>query len=103
MSLRLRLTLITTVVLAVVVAIFGAGVYVLLDRNLRSRVDARIQQRAEEVSRALKFGATSIAFRDLGFGRPDTYIQINGLDGRAIRTSEALGDAQLPVGESVLA
>ena len=103
MSLRLRLTLITTIVLAVVLAIFGAGVYVLLDRNLRSRVDARIQQRAVEVSRAMKFGASSIAFRDLGFGRPDTYIQINGLDGRAIRTSEALGDAQLPVGETVLA
>jgi two-component system, OmpR family, sensor kinase len=103
MSLRLRLTLITTVVLAVVLAIFGAGVYVLLDRNLRSRVDARIQQRAVEVARAMRFGAGSVAFRDLGFGRPDTYIQIVSVDGEILDRSEALGTAALPVGSLVLA
>jgi len=103
MSLRLRLTLITTIVLAVVLAIFGAGVYVLLDRNLRSRVDARIQQRAVEVARAMRFGGGSIAFRDLGFGRPDTYIQIVSVDGEVVDRSEALGNASLPVGSMVLA
>jgi two-component system, OmpR family, sensor kinase len=103
MALRLRLTLITTVVLAVVLAIFGAGVYVLLDRNLRSRVDARIQQRAVEVARAMRFGAGSVAFRDLGFGRPDTYIQIVSLDGDVVDRSEALGTAELPIGATVRA
>ncbi len=103
MSLRLRLTLITTIVLALVLAIFGAGVYVLLDRNLRSRVDVRIQQRAVEVARALRFGPGSVAFRDLGFGRPDTYIQIVTADGNVAARSEALGDAELPVGAGVLA
>jgi len=103
MPLRLRLTLITTIVLALVLATFGAGVYVLLDRNLRSRVDARIVQRATEVARALRFGAGSVEFRTLGFGRPDTYIQINTLDGHPFRTSEALGSAELPVSATVIA
>ena len=103
MSLRLRLTLITTVVLAVVLAIFGAGVYVLLDRNLRGRVDTRIEQRAAEVARALKLGAVGFPLRDLGFDRPDTYIQIVTLDREIVGRSEALGDATLPAGPGVMA
>jgi signal transduction histidine kinase len=96
MSLRLRLTLITTLVVAVVLAIFGAGVYVLLDRNLRGRVDQRIEQRAAEVARALKSPFAGFPFRDLGFDRPDTYIQIVGLDRSVVGRSESLGDATLP-------
>jgi signal transduction histidine kinase len=102
-SLRLRLTLITTIVLAVVLAIFGAGVYVLLDRNLRGRVDARIEQRAAEVARALSRGFAEFPLRDLGFDRPDTYIQIVSLDQGIVARSESLGNATLPAGASVMA
>ena len=103
MALRLRLTLITTMVVAVVLAIFGAGVYVLLDRNLRGRVDQRIEQRAADVARALKIGVVGFQFRDFGFDRPDTYIQIVSLDHGVIDRSESLGNATLPVGSSIMA
>jgi heavy metal sensor kinase len=103
MALRLRLTLITTMVVAVVLAIFGAGVYVLLDRNLRGRVDQRIEQRAAEVGRALKIGAVGFQFRDFGFDRPDTYIQIVSLDQGVVDRSESLGNATLPVGAGIMA
>ena len=56
MSLRLRLTLITTIVLAVVLSVFGSGVYVLLDRNLRSRLDQTLEQRTLAVARNLQIG-----------------------------------------------
>jgi signal transduction histidine kinase len=102
-SLRLRLTLITTIVVGMVLAIFGAGVYVLLDRNLRGRVDQRIEQRAADVARALRFGAVGVPFADFGFDRPDTYIQVVSLDRQIVRRSEALGDAALPTSSTVMA
>jgi len=102
MSLRLRLTLIITVVLAMVLAIFGAGVYALIGRNLRHRVDERIKARAEIVSHAFRFGASPFDMRALGFGPPDTYVEIVDTSGQVLFRSETLGPAEIPVTPVVL-
>ena len=98
MSLRLRLTLITTVVLAVVLATFGSGVYVLLDRNLRSRLDTTLEQRTVSVVRAMSVGADLEA---LGFLPAGIYIQLVDPDGNVVGRSQALGNEQLPVNDAV--
>jgi two-component system, OmpR family, sensor kinase len=103
MSLRLRLTLISTAVLTAVLAIFGAGVYVLLERNLRERVDAGLEQRADEVVRATRVGTGETVIRTLGFSRPNTYVQIVDQLGEVVAQSDALGPEALPVDQGVIA
>lgn len=102
MSLRVRLTLISTVVLAVVIAIFGAGVYLLLERNLRSRIDTGLVQRADEVGRAMRFSPDRAAINTFGFSKPNTYIQIVDKEGDIVARSDALGPVRLDVSEDVL-
>jgi signal transduction histidine kinase len=101
-SLRARLTLISTVVLTVVIAIFGAGVYVLLERNLRSRIDSGLVQRAAEVGRAMHVAPGQVAINTFGFSKRNTYIQIVDTDGTVAARSDALGPVVLPVDEPVL-
>jgi signal transduction histidine kinase len=103
MPLRLRLTLVSTAVVAVVLAIFGAGVYVLLDRNLHSRVDSGLAQRAGEVVRAMRVAPDVTVVRTFGFSSPNTYIEIVDHQGAIVTTSEALGNVRLPVDAAVLA
>lgn len=97
MSLRVRLMLISTVVLTVVISIFGAGVYVLLERNLRSRIDSGLVQRAAEVGRAMRVSPGHAAINTFGFSKPNTYIEIVDVDGTVAARSDALGDVVLPV------
>ena len=103
MSLRVRLMLITTVVVAVVLAIFGAGVYVLLDRNLRSKLDATLAQRSGAVVRAMRLGPDVAVIRGLGFVPANLYIQVVDPSGEIVARSEALGSERLPVDGSIVA
>ncbi len=99
MSLRLRLTLITTVVLAIVLAVFGSGVYVLLERNLKSRLDATLVQRTAAVARSMRIDPELEA---LGFLPPGFYLEIVDLDGRVADKSRTLGSEQIPVDNAVV-
>src|SRR5919108_1360697 len=101
MSLRVRLTLISTIVLTVVLATFGTGVYVLLERNLRQRVDAGLVQRASEIGRAMRLSPGHAAINTFGFSKPNTYIEIVDTDGTIVARSDALGDVELPVDQAV--
>ncbi|MFY9587094.1 MAG: hypothetical protein WAT66_06540, partial [Actinomycetota bacterium] len=101
MSLRLRLTLITTVVLGIVLAVFGAGVYVLLDRNLKSRLDQTLEQRTLSVARSM--GGFGSALEGLGLLPPGIYLQIIDTQGAIADKSPALGNEQLPLDDGVRA
>ena len=103
MSLRVRLMLISTVVLTVVIVIFGTGVYVLLERNLRSRIDSGLVQRADEVGRAMRFSPDKAAINTFGFSKPNTYIQIVDKDGDVVARSEALGPVEFAVSDAIKA
>ncbi|MGH2784166.1 MAG: HAMP domain-containing protein, partial [Actinomycetota bacterium] len=103
MSLRLRLTLISTVVLTLVIVIFGTGVYVLLERNLRSRIDSGLVQRADEVGRAMRFSPDQAAINTFGFSKPNTYIQIVDKDGDVVARSDALGPVEFAVSDPIKA
>jgi two-component system, OmpR family, sensor kinase len=103
MPLRLRLTLITTVVLTVVLAVFGAGVYVLLDRNLRSRLDSTLEQRTNSIAGAMRVSPDVAVIRGLGFTPPNIYIQVVDIGGGIVARSEALGPEELRRPRRVLA
>ena len=103
MPLRVRLTLITTVVLTVVLAIFGAGIYVLMDRNLRSRVDETLARRTGAIVHAVRVSPDVAMVQGLGFVPPNLYIQVVGPSGEIVAKSEALGPQKLPVSAQVIA
>jgi signal transduction histidine kinase len=93
------LTLVSTLVLVIILAIFGGGVYVLLERNLRSNLDHDLQIRSAQVISVMRLpGEGGFVFRGLGFGRPDIFIQIIDESGDVLARSEALGDVRIPVG-----
>ena len=103
MPLRVRLTLITTVVLTVVLAIFGAGIYVLMDRTLRSRVDDTLARRAGAIVHAVRVSPDVAMVQGLGFVPPNIVIQVVGPSGEVVAKSEALGPQKLPVTSKVVA
>ena len=103
MPLRVRLTLITTAVLTVVLAIFGAGIYVLLDRNLRSHVDDSLARRAGAIVHAVRVSPDVAMVQGLGFVPPNILIQVVGPSGEIVAKSEALGPQRLPVNAKVVA
>lgn len=98
MSLRLRLTLVTTIVVAVILAVFGSGVYVLLDRTLRTRLDRTLEQRTIDIVRAMQFTPD---LEELGFLPPGIYIEYVNTDGQIAGQSQSLGNERLPVLDGV--
>lgn len=104
MPLRLRLTLVSTAVLAVVLAAFGTGVYVLLNRNLHDNLDAVLRARAQEVTGVMRLPFDEgFVFHGFGFGRPDIFVQIVSPSGTVVARSESLGEETLPVDATTIA
>jgi heavy metal sensor kinase len=102
--LRLRLTLVSTAVLAIVLAAFGGGVYVLLNRNLHDNLDATLRARASEVTRVMSLPSDEgFVFHGFGFGRPDIFVQVVDRSGNVVARSESLGDVVLPVDAQAIA
>ena len=110
MSIRGRLTLWYTAVLAVLLALFNVSVYLTLSRSLRVTVDQTITQRAQEVSNAISEVLTAradplsyllrerVVLPDIDvFASPGLYVQVVTTDGRLIAKSDNLGDQSLPI------
>ncbi|MHB8511178.1 MAG: sensor histidine kinase [Actinomycetota bacterium] len=72
MTLRLRLTLITTLVLAIVLTAFGIGVYVLLNKTLHDNLDKDIGTYAAQIVGAIDSGEDPASY----FGRVDFVAEL---------------------------
>lgn len=72
MTLRLRLTLLITVILVVVLSSFGAGVYVLLNKTMHDNLDRDILRYATEVVTAIDAGEEPTTY----FGRVDFITEL---------------------------
>jgi heavy metal sensor kinase len=103
MSIRLRLTLWYSGLLAIVVTIFSLLLYGAVAFNLRNELDAELDAQRDQVQTALL-----TSFRQRFFGRApliiprdvisttDLLVQISSTDGNALAHSENLGNASLP-------
>lgn len=105
MSIRLRLTLWYTTILATVIVIFGAALYYLLTFTLLSGIDEQLEANATRVADAARITLSPfllervIEVPDLDvFATPGVYIQVVAVDSRqVVDRSDNLGEAALPV------
>ncbi len=104
MSLRLRLTLFFTVVLAASLLGFSALLYVLLERALDADIDHTIASKAEDVARTSRIrGEFPVRPRRIrlphidAFAAPEIYIQLLDPEGQVLDRSANLGEHQLPL------
>lgn len=88
MSVRIRIALLSAVLMTVLLLIVGTGVYFMLQRSLQSDIDQRLENVAEEVLRQspvrpLPDGRLSVTFPDDfdPFISPGLYIQVIAADG----------------------
>src|SRR2546423_12075864 len=104
MSLRLRLTLFFTVVLAASLLALSALLYVMLDHTLALDVDHAIAGKAEDVARTSRIrGEYPLRPRRIrlpqidAFADPETYIQLLDAEGGVVDRSGNLGEHRLPM------
>jgi heavy metal sensor kinase len=109
MSIRWRLTLWYTTILAVVIVVFGAALYTLLTFTLMNSIDRQLQGTAELVAQSVRvvlplFGLdTVLEVPDLDImATPGVYIQVYDLDSGQTLRSRTLGEGALPLDDSDL-
>jgi two-component system OmpR family sensor kinase len=109
MSLRLRLTLFFTIVLAASLLALSALLYVMLDHTLALDVDHAIASKAEDVARTSRIrGEYPIRPRRIrlphidAFAAPEIYIQLLNAEGEPVDRSANLGEHQLPLTPAAL-
>ena len=109
MSIRNRLTLWYTSLLAVSLIIIGGLVYSVVGSILISVIDDRLSSQAQEVSSLIQAENDPFSVMALGRARLPSidifgsqyYIQILQLDGRAVQLSENLQGQRLPLSEAL--
>lgn len=109
MSIRLRLTLWYTFILAITLVAFSVLLYTTLDRVLRADVDTSLKTKAEDISRAIRVRGDIFLTQPRvtlpqseTFASPTFYIQLIDRSGQVVEHSDNLGDATLPVDPAVL-
>jgi heavy metal sensor kinase len=109
-SIRLRLTLWYTTILAIMIAVFGVVLYSLLTSTLLSSIDRQLENTAYRVSQSTRLRLsyasleTVLEIPDLDvFVTPGLYVQVFDSNSAQIIRSKTLGDAPLPLDDAVLA
>ncbi|MGI8553205.1 MAG: ATP-binding protein [Dehalococcoidia bacterium] len=107
MSLRLRLTLTYTALVALILALFGTILYGTLRRTLEQETDKRLHIRASQVELTIFPGPNSAVSTviissklDLSpldeLNAPSVYVQVLDKNGNVVATSSNLNDTSLP-------
>jgi two-component system OmpR family sensor kinase len=102
-SIRFRLTAWYALILFIIILLLGAGVAMVLERELRQDVDVRLQSTAEEMLdqfQVLMAGGGHSTYLYTAapseFSFPSQLIQLVSEDGRVLMATENLGDRILP-------
>lgn len=109
MSIRLRLTLLYTTVLAAVVIVFGVALYYLLTFTLLSSVDRQLEATANRVTQSTRLRLswnlleTVLDIPELDmFATPGLYLQVYRAGSGQVLRSKTLGEASLPLAEELM-
>ncbi|MDE3074101.1 MAG: HAMP domain-containing protein [Chloroflexota bacterium] len=114
MSLRLKLTLTYSLLVAGILAALGITLYVTMQQTLFAEMDQRLRVRSDEVQYALWPGANNPTLADLtpdkldlsplaDIDAPELFVQVVGLDGTVLGTSSTLKGRDLPVDQASFA
>lgn len=110
MTIRLRLTIVYTVILGITLFLFGMALYLVLENRLLNEIDGELQVRGKEVVRQIQvvdrfpygFGKwIDIPSFDI-FASPDLFIQIRNMKGEVLASSSNLGEYSLPLSRQTL-
>jgi heavy metal sensor kinase len=105
-TLRLRLTLWYSAVLAVIIFLFGAAVYGTLAASLRRQIDLGLDAAATDIISTSRFSPAlqlvQIPPNLDQFGGPIIYVQVWSADGRLANQSARLGDRAEPLDPGAL-
>ena len=109
MSIRLRLTVWYTLVLATVLAVVGLFLYWLMAQNLLGSVNRTLRTRADDVWNSIRVVEPAplrlhqILLPDFDvFSSPGIYYEVVDASGRVVARSTSLGDQSLPLGNETL-
>lgn len=116
MSLRLKMSLVFSVSLAILLFLVGFALYMLFAEREWEQLDTTLERTAQEVSRSvtireglkmkelLLFPYQEVILPDVDvFTFPNTYIQVVRLDGKIAARSSSLGSVRLPLWPPLLA
>jgi len=108
-SLRVRLTLWFTAILAIVLVLSGVLVFTLLTRELYADVDASVESKAHDAALSIRFEnqalhvPTKIRVPQSQFRAPTLYTEIRDTAGAAVFRSDTLQGSDLPLSADTLA
>src|SRR5215831_9086767 len=109
MSLRIRLILWFTAVLAVALVVLGFLVFTLVSQELSAEVDASVQNKAHDLAISARFVNQQVTVPvrvqvpDSQFRTPTLYSEIRDTTGQAVYRSDTLLGGDLPASETALA
>lgn len=109
MSLRVRLTLWFTAILAVTLILFAVLVYALLTRELYTNVDASVESKAHDAALGVRyereqlFVPTRVRVPATRFNAPILYTEIRDTNGNVAWRSDPLQGGDLPLSATTLA
>ncbi|HYN87809.1 MAG TPA: ATP-binding protein [Ardenticatenaceae bacterium] len=100
MSIRLRLTLLYSTILAFTLIASSALLYVSVSRLTLGVIEGTLRDESQRLIRSGRFQLDSIEHRAAKFGSPETYIQTIDLDGEVAYRTSSLGTFVLPLSET---
>src|SRR5919109_5672743 len=102
MSVRLRLTLLYSAILALTLIAFSIALYVTLSRVTFGILEDTLADEAKRLADPTRFQLYSIDAPAKKLAAPETYVQTRGFDGHIADRTANLGDASLPLAEDGL-
>ena len=102
MSIRLRLTLLYTAILAVALIGLSVALYVTVSQVTLGAIEDALTNEAQRLAASRDFDLGRIGYQAKKFAAPETYIQTIGLDGSVLDRTPNLGDYVLPINDQGL-
>ncbi len=102
MSLRLRLTLLYTAILAVVLIVFSVVLLITVSRVTLGDLERALSEEADHLVRSPRFHFQQIARPIERFGTTETFVQTVSADGTIVDRTANLGDLTVPVSGAAL-
>src|SRR5574341_1509355 len=99
MSIRLRLTLIYSTILALVLIVFSLALYFPASRVTLAAVEDTLASEAKRVTASKDFQLNHIGYYTRRIADPQTYIQTMSADGQVKDRTDNLGDYVLPLSD----
>jgi len=110
MSIRIRLTLLYVSLLGLVLVVFSAAFYSILQFSLTTEIDRALEDRAQQVALSIQAQNNPIdILRSGGISLPELnvfssrsiYVQIRNANGQVIRSSPNLMNSSLPINQEI--